>query len=525
MDVLIIAGVSKAKGSQFSVKKGIHLSNGDMILSYANLQKYYGLPVSSESTDAKVPYLAGIYLYNYLSRRGVSCGLISFLDLELEKFENLLQQNPKVIAMSTTFMTSIKTVRSVTEIVRKYAPDIKIIIGGPLVYNSYLLYQMRGTDYDVESCAEDYFFVNQEKSPHEHIDIFVVEEQGEKTLLQIITAIKDGHDPSSTPNIGYYDNDNQLIFTARTAEDNSFDEDIVNWSDVPDEYLYPIFPVRGSRGCPYKCAYCNFCNGRKFRLKDADIIAKEVSSLIDTGKVRMIRFTDDNLFLTRKHVEENCRKLIATGREFKWNSFIRASSITKDNVQLLKESGCVLTQIGMESGSRKILQGMNKKDTPEHYLEVIELLNSHGISTQLYFIVGFPGETEKTMQETINMINRFYHEGPAINTIMVFPFVLAPLAPIYMPEYREKYNLSGYMTNWTHATMDFQRAYQLAQQFYLQVENIHPFYGIEEFVTVEIVKLKKVAQLRSRIRRAEILGSSPGELDGWWQELKDVMTS
>lgn len=525
MDVLIIAGVSKAKGSQFSVKKGVHLSQDGMILSYSNLQKYFNLPVSSGAIDANVPYLAGIYLYNYLTRRGVSCGLISFLDLELEHFETLLQQKPKAIALSTTFMTSIKTVRNVTAIIRKYAPDIKVILGGPLVYNSYLLYQMSDSDYDVEPCGEDYFFVNKEKLFHEDIDLFVVEEQGENTLFQIISAIKDGRNISTIPNLAYYNNDNQLIFTVRVSENNSFDEDLVNWSEVPSEFLYPIFPVRGSRGCPYKCAYCNFCNGRKFRLKSSDIIAREVSALIDTGKVKMIRFTDDNLFLTRKHVEEYCSKFIATGREFKWNSFIRASSITKDNVQLLKDSGCVLTQIGMESGSREILQGMNKKDTPEHYLEVIELLNSHGISTQLYFIVGFPGETEKTMQETINMINTFAHDGPAINTIMIFPFVLAPLAPIYTPEYRKKYNLRGYMTNWTHDTMDFQRAYQFAQQFYLQLENIHPFYGMEEFVTVEIAKLKRVAQLRTQIRRAEIMDSSSVELEQYWQELKDVVAS
>ena len=81
------------------------------------------------------------------------------------------------------------------------------------------------------------------------------------------------------------------------------------------------------------------------------------------------------------------------------------------------------------------------------------------------------------------------------------------------------------MTNWTHATMDSRQAYQRAQQFYLQVENIHPFYGIEEFYAVEIAKLKKVAQLRSQIRRAEILESSPGEMENWWQELRKVMTA
>jgi len=525
MDVLIIAGVSKSKGSQFSVKKGIHLTKDDKIMSYANLQQHFGLSSSSGPIDSKVPYLAGIYLYNFLTRRGVDCGLINFLDLELEQFEKLLQEDPKVIALSTTFMTSITMVKSVTEIIRKYAPDVPLVLGGPLVYNSYFLYKMKGTDYDVDSCTQDYFFVNQQKSLYEDIDIFVVEEQGEKTLFQIVTSIRDGRDTASISNIGYYNGINELLFSERKPEDNSFDEDIINWSDVSNEYLYPIFPVRGSRGCPYNCAYCNFCNGRKFRLKSADIIAQEVKALVDTGRVRMIRFTDDNLFLTRNHVEEYCSKLIATGKEFKWNSFIRASSITKENVQLLKESGCVLAQIGMESGSRKILQGMNKKDTPEHYLEVIDLLNTHGISTQLYFIVGFPGETEETMQETITMINQFSHEGPGINTIMIFPFVLAPLSPIYMPKNRKKHNLQGYMTEWSHDTMNFQQAYKYARQFYLEVKNIHPFYGIEEYDAVDIAKLKKVAQLRTQIRKAEFLGASPEIIADRWQQLKYVMTN
>lgn len=254
MDVLIIAGVSKSKGSQFSVKKGVHLTQDDTIMSYANLQKHFGLASSSEPIDSKVPYLAGIYLYNYLTRRGVDYGLINFLDQEEEYFETLLQEDPKVIALSTTFLTSIAMVKSVTEIIRKYAADVPIILGGPLVYNSYLLYTMKGTDYDVDSCSQDHFFVNQEKALHEDIDIFVVEEQGENTLFQVATSVRDGRDTTSIPNIGYYNGINELIFTERKPEDNSFDEDIINWSVVSNEFLYPIFPVRGSRGCPYNCA-------------------------------------------------------------------------------------------------------------------------------------------------------------------------------------------------------------------------------------------------------------------------------
>ncbi len=524
MDALIIAGVSKSQGSQFSVKKGIHLTKDDKIMSYANIERYFGLPPTSTLANHTSPYLAGIYLYNFLIRRGITCELINFLDLEAEQFKKCLQQDPKVIALSTTFLTNIRLVKNVTKIIRRYAPDVKLVLGGPLVYNSYLLYQMKDSDYDTDSCAQDFFFLNQDRELNEDIDLFVAEEQGEATLYQIVTTIKNCGDLSTIPNLAYYSRDNQLIFSQRKAENNSFDEDFVNWGDVPDEYLSPIFPVRGSRGCPYKCAYCNFSVGKKFRLKGIDLVAKEVSSLADTGKVRIIRFTDDNLFLTRRHVEEYSRMLIKSGKGLKWSTFIRASSITKDNVHLLKDSGCIMAQIGMESGNKKILEGMNKKDTPENYLKVIELLNANDISTQLYFIAGFPGETRETINETIQMINNFSHKGSGINHMMVFPFVLAPLSPIYLPENRKKYNLKGYMSEWKHDTMDSTQAYKYAKEFFLRCNNVYPFYGIDEFDNLDITKLKKVAQLRMQIRKAEFM-NSPEVVAQGWKKLRQVMIS
>ncbi|MEJ2658234.1 MAG: radical SAM protein [Desulfobacterales bacterium] len=524
MDVLIVSGVSKFQGSQFSVKKGIYLTKDDEIMSYSNLERHFGLKPTSPLANFTAPYLVGIYLYNYLIKRGITCELINFLDLELERFKKLLQQDPKVVALSTTFLTNIKLVKNVTGTIRRFAPDIKIILGGPLVYNSYLLYLMKDSNYDTDSCNQDFFFLNQERELHKDIDLFIVDEQGESTLYRVVTAIKNSEDLLAIPNLAYYNRDNKLVFTHRKSEDNSFEEDLVNWREVPDEYLSPIFPVRGSRGCPFKCSYCNFCSGRKFRLKNLDIVAKEVSALADTGKVRIIRFTDDNLFLTRRHVEKYAKMLIKAAKGLKWSSFIRASSITKDNVGLLKDSGCILAQIGMESGSKKILEAMNKKDTSKNYLRVIELLNVNGISTQLYFIVGFPGETQETMNETIQMINHFSHKGPGINHIMIFPFVLAPLSPIYLPENRKKYNLRGYMSEWNHDTMDFTQAYKYAKDFFLRCNNVYPFYGIDEFDKVDIAKLKKVAQLRMQIRKAELM-YYPEAVERGWKKLKQVIIS
>jgi len=528
MDVIIVAGVSKAKGSLFCLKKEISLIKDGVVMTYANLQKYFGIvppPDPYALSNYNTPYLAGIYLYNYLSRRGISCGLINFLDLEIKQFKEFLQQDPKAIAISSTFMTSIKAVKSVTQIIRQYAPDIKIILGGPLVYNSYLLYQLKDSAYVTDSCAQDYFFLNLDKFYYEDIDLFVVEEQGEETLWQVISAIKNCQNYTGISNLAYYNKDDQLTFTARRPENNSFTEDIVQWDEVPGEYLYPIFPMRGSRGCPYKCKFCNFAPGRTFRLKSPDIMAQEIAALVSTEKVKIIRFTDDNLFLTRRHVEEYCRKIIEVGKGIKWCSFIRASSITKDNVQLLKDSGCISVMIGMESGDKNILKGMNKKDIPEHYLKVVELLNTHGISTQLTFIIGFPGETPQTIGNTIQLINQFHHQGPAINEIGIFPFWLAPLSPVYEPENWEKYKLRGYMTEWAHYTMNSDQAYNYARDFFFRLEHIYPHYGTEEFDVLEVSKLKRVAQLRGQIRKAEFLKDSQQIIDQTWQELRREVLS
>jgi len=211
------------------------------------------------------------------------------------------------------------------------------------------------------------------------------------------------------------------------------------------------------------------------------------------------------------------------GKGISWSALIRANSISKENVKLIIDSGCISTMIGMESGNRSILKEMNKEDTPEHYLEVVELLNQHGISTQLTFLVGFPGETPQTVEDTINLINQFHYQGPAVNDVSIFPFGLAPLSPIYSPKNRKKYNLSGYMMNWSHDTMTSGEAKKYAGELFLKLKHIHYHYGIAEFLMMDTEKLKKVSELRSQIRRAEIMRYSSQNIVQLWNEMKQLV--
>jgi p-methyltransferase len=523
MDVIIVAGVSKEQGKQYSVYRNYQLTRQGKVMTYTNLREFFGFPAPDEP-DSQMPYLAGIYLYNYLTRRGLQCALINFLDRQADDFKKLLGKNPSVIAISTTYLNSIREVKQVTETIRKLAPDVKIVVGGTLIFNSYAIYRLKDTDYDTDSCAQDYFFVNQEKHFREDIDVFVIDEQGESTLARLAMYIKDGKDYADLSNLAYYRN-NRLVITKRVPEDNSFSEDLIDWDQTPREYLHPVFPMRGSRGCPHKCGFCNFGPGRTFRLKPPEIFSKEIAALVHTGIVKVIRFTDDNLLLNRKQAETYCHQILKSAPGVQWTSFIRASSITRDNIALLKESGCVLAQIGIESGDSKILKEMNKRATPEMYLEAIDLLNSHGISTQLYIIIGYPGETEETIENTVALLKQFAHEGPAINQLLVFPFGFIPLSPVYEPAVARKYGLSGYMQDWTHQTMTSQEAMIHALSIYNRVQNLHPNYGIDEFHQVEGVKLKKLYQLRAKIHAAERANERQDTLDRLWSDLKDVVAS
>lgn len=524
MYVVVIAGFSKVRGDQFSLKHEYVLTQEGAVMTYSNLRSHFGCPPTEASlSDYSTPYRAGIHLYNCVQKQGIECTLINFLDTEQEIFEEAARSHPDVVAISTSFLISIRAVRRVTEIIRRYAPRAKIVVGGPLVYNSYLLYQKRGTDYHLEPCCQDYFFISEESRYYEDIDFFVVEEQGEASFIRLINALGAGEDPANVPNLAFYKG-SEITFTMRQAENNDFSADLVNWQQVPTRYLHPIYPVRGSRGCPYRCTYCNFATHRSFLIKPHDVLATELASLSASGRVQIVRFTDDNLFLNRKNLELFCETLIKSGSGMKWTSFIRANSITRDNIMLLKESGCLMAQIGMESGDVTMLARMDKKEDPDSYLEAVELLNTHGIFTQLYFIVGFPGETAETIDNTVRLINQFKHDGPAANFIMVFPFVLAPLSPIYAPESRAAFGLTGYMSEWQHSTMDSKQAATLARTLLLRIENVFPFYGIEELAVLDAEMLKHLSHLRLSLRKAEMSTAPTAEIDRLWNELRVLVT-
>ncbi|MDQ1354616.1 MAG: anaerobic magnesium-protoporphyrin monomethyl ester cyclase, partial [Acidobacteriota bacterium] len=127
-------------------------------------------------------------------------------------------------------------------------------------------------------------------------------------------------------------------------------------------------------------------------------------------------------------------------------------------------SGCEGVFLGIESGSNQVLKNMNKAADTEKYLKGIELLKEYGIITFGNFIIGFPGETDETVQDTIDFI-----ETGGLDFFRVQLWYCEPITPIW--KQKEVYDIRGDSFEWSHATMDSRRASDLVEKIFLTVKN------------------------------------------------------
>ena len=133
-------------------------------------------------------------------------------------------------------------------------------------------------------------------------------------------------------------------------------------------------------------------------------------------------------------------------------------------VQLMKESGCEGVYLGIESGSNEILKNMNKATTIDKYKKGIELLKKYGINTVASILVGFPGETEDTVKETMDFLE---DSGPDFLTIHLW--YCSTITPIW--KQREEYKIKGSQFEWSHETMNSKEACDLIYDIHSTIKN------------------------------------------------------
>lgn len=333
------------------------------------------------------------YLASVLEENGLD--QIDLFDPEAERAdmseiaEKIKKVKADVIGLSCV-TASYPTAKKISKIVKKVNPEAVLVFGG--VHVSAL---PRET---LEDCPE--------------IDLLVLGE-GEYTFLKICqqvakgltdfnfsgTAFRRGSKIIVKPYSDFISDLDQIPFPARH---------LVNL----DNYCVPPHMNFGkksatlisSRGCPARCTFCasRTVAGSKFRAHSADYVVSEIKHLQEKYGVDHYIFEDDSFTISKRRVEDICRKLLKLEKAVTWSCFGRVNSIDGDLLKLMKKAGCLLIGYGVEAGNDKVRQLIKKGISKDQCRRAFQLSHKAGMKTQGFFMIGNPGETEETIKETID---------------------------------------------------------------------------------------------------------------------------
>ena len=185
--------------------------------------------------------------------------------------------------------------------------------------------------------------------------------------------------------------------------------------------------IVSSRGCPFNCYYCAVRNvwGRSYRQRSAENVLREITMLYEQWGVRTFNFLDDNFNVSNKRVVEICRGIIEQGLDVR----LRAASglylspdLDRETLSLMREAGFTDLYFGIESGNQRVLdEVILKRIRLERVDEIARLCREVGIVSGGYFMVGVPGETVETMEDTIRFALSSNLDRARLYTCQPFP--------------------------------------------------------------------------------------------------------
>jgi len=211
---------------------------------------------------------------------------------------------------------------------------------------------------------------------------------------------------------------------------------------LPDPDLWPVLskkeeiwlPVQTRRGCSLNCSYCSTgtIEGRTIRRRSPELVVQWIARWRKAG-VERFYFVDNTFNLPPSYAKEICRKIVEHDLDMRWQSIIYPKQIDKELVRLMAKSGCEQVALGFESGNEQILRMMNKRFTPTEVREASEILSDFGIRQMGFLLLGSPGETRQSVQESLTFADSLKLDALKITAgVRIYPHT--PLAKLAADE-------------------------------------------------------------------------------------------
>lgn len=347
-------------------------------------------PPSEKPYNERTSYALGIaYIEATLEKRGHDVYLLdyfqkSFEMVEEEILDKIKKNKPDIVGISCLTLNRTSA-RLISKKIKEKYPEIIIIIGG--VHPTALPEQVI-LNYDIDT---------------------IVLGEGDLTIIELVNALESDRDLSSVEGIVYKSN-GAPKFTGMSSLIKDLDElpfpkhDSFKEKILREKWAYMIT----SRGCPFGCQFCNSSQfwGNRIRYRSAENIAEEVEMILKNFNYPNIMFHDDAFTLNKRRVYDFVTEIKKRNLKFDWICSTRADSLDSDLIKAIKSVGCKHVAVGVESGSEKILQSIGKRVSKGKIIKTFEMLHNEGISTGIFLMVGNPGETDATVDETIDLLKK-----------------------------------------------------------------------------------------------------------------------
>lgn len=319
--------------------------------------------------------------------------VFNFFDSILSKLESyvdrILENDPKIVGFSLESSSFYSTVY-ISDLIKKRNKNIKIFFGGQLFYDK------RNIERSFNESNVDYILLG----------------EGDVTVCELVKILYKDDDINSCDGICYRDNDKIVFTKPRQMLKNLDNLPFMDFSDMSlndyddNEHL----PLMTSRGCVWACKFCSthsFWQG--YRQMCAERIHQEIAyHKIAYPMAGHIDFQDLEFNADVNRLKEFCQLMIKYppfgSKQYWLSNAIVNPLMTKDILELVKESGCKKLIFGIESGSQRVLDSMGKKYKVEHAKKIIRDAYEVGVKVTTNFMFGFPGETEEDFQETLSFI-------------------------------------------------------------------------------------------------------------------------
>lgn len=258
--------------------------------------------------------------------------------------------------------------------------------------------------------------------------------EGEAVFPAILERFQQGRELADIPGV--------YLPGTRASVAPHFAEDLDRWP-LPDEELWrPAdsqdpdvwVPVQTRRGCSFDCSYCSTpgLEGRRLRTRSPEKVARHIARAAEAG-FRRFYFVDNTFNLPPSYALRLCGCLAALPVRIHWRAILYPHAISEELVRAMAQSGCVEVALGFESGNLSVLQGMNKRFTPEEVRGVSRALKTHGIRRLGFLLLGGPGETPDSVEESLDFAESLQLEMLKVTVgIRIYP--CTPLARIAVDE-------------------------------------------------------------------------------------------